>query len=47
MNVGKNKKFLIFSLDQELLSTPLSLVKEVIALPKITLTPNTPDYFIG
>lgn len=43
----RSKKFLIFTLGEERFAIPLSQVKEVIGLPKITPVPDVPSYFRG
>ncbi|MBL7672044.1 MAG: chemotaxis protein CheW [Bdellovibrionaceae bacterium] len=44
---SRNRKYMIFTVGQERFATPLSEVKEVIALTTITPLPNVPRYFRG
>lgn len=43
----KNKKYLIFRLNENQYGVPLADVKEVIGLPSCTYVPGAPDYFLG
>lgn len=44
---ARSKKYLVFTLGEEHFAIPLSQVKEVIGLPKITQIPDMPKYFRG
>lgn len=44
---SKNKKYLIFRLNENNYGVPLADVKEVIGLPACTYVPGAPDYFLG
>ncbi len=46
-NTSRNKKFLVFNLGDDRFAIPLSQVKEVIGLTKITPLPDVPKYFKG
>lgn len=46
-NAGETRKYLIFSLNDERYSMPLSKVKEVIRMPQISPLPQVPRFFKG
>lgn len=45
--VVSNSRFLVFSIGKEEYAIPLQEVREVIAVPDITPTPNSPPHFLG
>ena len=45
--VVSNSRFLVFSIGKEEYAIPLHDVREVIAVPDITPTPNSPPHFLG
>lgn len=44
---ARSKKYMIFTIYEERFAVPLSQVKEVIGLSRITPVPNVPKYFKG
>jgi purine-binding chemotaxis protein CheW len=44
---GKHKKYLVFKLNNEDYSVPLSEVKEIIGLSDCVQVPSSPAYFLG
>ena len=45
--MSQAERYMSFSLGEEEYAVPLLQVREVIALPEVTVVPQTPSYFLG